>query len=173
MNVNETLLSFSTPTKNSLPPSGLVGNSNAESRLSQPKGVVGGVSIFGNAGPDFMASMKERSSSLSKVGSNGALNGITGKSEGGDPPKKRSFGKGTPAPAQPKPKAPSLPSESSKPAEHRSSRNLSSGGRFIIYHSLLPSGFCVKSVHPSNVFAYHLKRKFRQQYQGQSGSLYG
>ena len=141
MNVNETLISFSTPTKNSLPPSGLVGNSNVEARLSQPKGVVGGVSIFGNAGPDFMASMKERSSSLSKVGSNGALNGITGKSEGGDPPKKRSFGKGTPAPAQPKPKAPSLPSESSKPAEHRSSRNLSSGGRFIISHSLFPFSF--------------------------------
>ena len=140
MNVDSTLLSFSTPTKNSLPPSGLVGNSNAEARLSQPKGVVGGISIFGNAGPDFMASMKEKSSSLTKVGSNGALNGITGKSEG-DPPKKRSFGKGTPAPAQPKPKAPSLPSESSKPTEHRSSRNLSSGGRFIIYHSLLPFSF--------------------------------
>ena len=140
MNVNATLLSFSTPTKNSLPPSGLVGNSNAEARLSQPKGVVGGISIFGNAGPDFMASMKEKSSSLTKVGSNGALNGITGKSEG-DPPKKRSFGKGTPAPAQPKPKAPSLPSESSKPTEHRSSRNLSSGGKFIIYHSLLPFSF--------------------------------
>ena len=150
------MISFSTPTKNSLPPSGLVGNSTTEARLSQPKGVVGGVSIFGNAAPDFMASMKERSSSLSKVGSNGALNGITGKSEGGDPPKKRSFGKGTPAPAQPKPKAPSLPSESSKPAEHRSSRNLSSGGRFIIYHSLLPSCFCFKSVHPSNVFAYYV-----------------
>ena len=140
MNANATLLSFSTPTKNSLPPSGLVGNSNAEARLSQPKGVVGGISIFGNAGPDFMASMKEKSSSLTKVGSNGALNGITGKSEG-DPPKKRSFGKGTPAPAQPKPKAPSLPSESSKPTEHRSSRNLSSGGKFIIYLSLLPFSF--------------------------------
>ena len=134
MFLNATLLSFSTPTKNSLPPSGLVGNSNAEARLSQPKGVVGGISIFGNAGPDFMASMKEKSSSLTKVGSNGALNGITGKSEG-DPPKKRSFGKGTPAPAQPKPKAPSLPSESSKPTEHRSSRNLSSGGKLIIHHS--------------------------------------
>ena len=140
MNANATLLSFSTPTKNSLPPSGLVGNSNAEARLSQPKGVVGGISIFGNAGPDFMASMKEKSSSLTKVGSNGALNGITGKSEG-DPPKKRSFGKGTPAPAQPKPKAPSLPSEHSKPTEHRSSRNLSSGGKFIIYLSLLPFSF--------------------------------
>ena len=140
MNANATLLSFSTPMKNSLPPSGLVGNSNAEARLSQPKGVVGGISIFGNAGPDFMASMKEKSSSLTKVGSNGALNGITGKSEG-DPPKKRSFGKGTPAPAQPKPKAPSLPSESSKPTEHRSSRNLSSGGKFIIYLSLLPFSF--------------------------------
>ena len=140
MNANATLLSFSTPTKNSLPPSGLVGNSNAEARLSQPKGVVGGISIFGNAGPDFMASMKEKSSSLTKVGSNAALNGITGKSEG-DPPKKRSFGKGTPAPAQPKPKAPSLPSESSKPTEHRSSRNLSSGGKFIIYLSLLPFSF--------------------------------
>ena len=134
MNADSTLLSFSTPTKNSLPPSGLVGNSNAEARLSQPKGVVGGISIFGNAGPDFMASMKEKSSSLTKVGSNDALNGITGKSEG-DPPKKRSFGKGTPAPAQPKPKAPSLPSESSKLTEHRSSRNLSSGGKFTIYHS--------------------------------------
>ena len=140
MNADSTLLSFSTPTKNSLPPSGLVGNSDAEARLSQPKGVVGGISIFGNAGPDFMASMKEKSSSLTKVGSNGALNGITGKSEG-DPPKKRSFGKGTPAPAQPKPKAPSLPSESSKPTEHRSSRNLSSGGKFIIYLSLLPFSF--------------------------------
>ena len=129
-------MSFSTPTKNSLPPSGLAGNSNAETRLSQPKGVVGGISIFGNAGPDFMASMKEKSSSLTKVGSNGALNGITGKSEG-DPPKKRSFGKGTPAPAQPKPKAPSLPSENSKPAEQRSSRNLSSGGRFYMYHSFM------------------------------------
>ena len=129
-------MSFSTPTKNSLPPSGLAGNSNAETRLSQPKGVVGGISIFGNAGPDFMASMKEKSSSLTKVGSNGALNGITGKSEG-DPPKKRSFGKGTPAPAQPKPKAPSLPSENSKPAEQRSSRNLSSGGRFYMYYSFM------------------------------------
>ena len=103
-----------------------------ESRLSQPKGVVGGISIFGNAGPQLIASMKEKSSSLTKIGGN-TQNGNTANSTNEGPPKKRSFGKGTAAPSHPKPKAPSLPLNNSKPTEHnRNSRNLSSGGKLGI-----------------------------------------
>lgn len=115
----------STPTKSALPPSGVP---NTEARHSQPKGVVGGISIFGNAGPDFITSMREKSASLTKIGGS-VQNGNSNNSSEGVVPKKKSFGKGTAAPSHPKPKAPSLPHESSKPTEHRNGRNLSSGGK--------------------------------------------
>ena len=90
--------------------------------------MVGGISIFGNAGPDFITSMREKSASLTKIGGTGQ-NGISNNANEVGVPKKKSFGKGTAAPSHPKPKAPSLPHESSKPTEHRNSRNLSSGGK--------------------------------------------
>ena len=115
-------VTYSTPTKNALPPSGV---SNIEARQSQPKGVAGGISIFGNANSDLMASMKAKSGSLTKSSDN-LSNGTNNSNDGGVvAPKKKSFGKGTVAP---KPKAPSLPHENNKPSENRNSRNLSSGG---------------------------------------------
>ena len=112
----------STPTKSALPPSGV---SNTEARQSLPKGVAGGISIFGNANSDLMASMKAKSGSLTKISDN-VTNGTNSTTEGGVvAQKKKSFGKGTVAP---KPKAPSLPHDNNKPAENRNSRN-SSGGK--------------------------------------------
>ena len=73
-----------------------------------------------------MASMKAKSGSLNKITDN-LPNGTNNANDGGVAPKKKSFGKGTVAP---KPKAPALPHESSKPAESRNSRN-SSGGKSV------------------------------------------
>ena len=70
--------------------------------------------------------MKAKSGSLNKINDN-VPNGTNNANEGGVAPKKKSFGKGTVAP---KPKAPALPHESSKPAENRNSRN-SSGGKSV------------------------------------------
>ena len=70
--------------------------------------------------------MKAKSGSLNKINDN-VPNGTNNSNDGGVAPKKKSFGKGTVAP---KPKAPSLPHESSKPAENRNSRN-SSGGKNV------------------------------------------
>ena len=70
--------------------------------------------------------MKAKSGSLNKITDN-VPNGTNSANDGGIAPKKKSFGKGTVAP---KPKAPSLPHESSKPAENRNSRN-SSGGKSV------------------------------------------
>ena len=94
--------------------------------------MAGGINIFGNAGPELFASMKEKSASLTKIGG-GVQNGTSNSNEG-SVPKKKSFGKGTAAPSHPKPKAPSLPHESNKPTEHRNSRNLSSGGKLNVKH---------------------------------------
>ena len=123
-------LSCSTPTKSALPPSGV---SNNEARQSQPKGVAGGISIFGNANSDLMASMKAKSGSLTKISDN-LPNGTNNATESGGAvaQKKKSFGKGTVAP---KPKAPSLPHESNKTADNRNSRN-SSGGNYDLFDFL-------------------------------------
>ena len=87
--------------------------------------MAGGISIFGNANSDLMASMEAKSGSLTKISDN-LPNGTNNATESGGvvAQKKKSFGKGTVAP---KPKAPSLPHESNKTADNRNSRN-SSGG---------------------------------------------
>ena len=113
------VLVSSTPVKHILPPSGVPNIGNNEPRAGHVKGVVGGISILGNAGPAFIASMKEKSSSLSKIGgSSQTSQGGSGSKVGVGTPKKHSFGKGTAAPSHPaKPKAPSLPVENIKSSE--------------------------------------------------------
>ena len=78
--------------------------------------------------------MKEKSASLTKIaGPSQNGTGSTANLSGGGTPKKHSFGKGTAAPSHPpKPKAPSLPAESTKPTEKEKVRNSSSGGKFYL-----------------------------------------
>ena len=124
--------------KHILPPSGVPNLANNEARAGHVKGVVGGISILGNAGPAFIASMKEKSSSLSKIGgSSQTSQGSSGSKSGLGTPKKHSFGKGTAAPSHPaKPKAPSLPVENIKSSERDKGRNGSSGGAFLDFELL-------------------------------------